>query len=213
MIKAILFDRDGVIIDSEGTNVDSTIAALSDLGIEIKQDEKELIIGRHPQVYVKDFLKIYSFSEEEFHNKQTDYYYKFFEEVKIFEDMIDLIKRLKTQGYLLALTTSSQLDSTKTILEKNNLLNLFDVIITYEDCKKKKPDAEPYILTANRLGVKSNECLVIEDTQIGLESAKNAKMKCIVIPNQYTKQQNFSKADFIINKPDEIISILENFNS
>ena len=56
-MKAVIFDRDGIIIDSESTNIDSTVKAFKELGIKIKEEEKEWIIGRHPDDFKKSFLK------------------------------------------------------------------------------------------------------------------------------------------------------------
>ena len=212
MIQAILFDRDGVIINSEKTNVFSAVQAFGDLGIVISEKDKEYIVGKHTLDYVEYFEKKYSFPLDMFLKIQKENYYKLFSSVEFFENTIKLIKRLKLKGYKIALTTSSHLDSTKTVFEKANLGEVFDVVVTFEDCKKRKPDHYPYLITAKKLGIKSSECLVIEDSVIGLESAKNAKMKCVVIPNEYTKKQDFTKADFIVKYPNEIEDILNNKN-
>ncbi|MBT4277841.1 HAD family phosphatase [Candidatus Falkowbacteria bacterium] len=212
MIQAILFDRDGVIINSEKTNVFSAVQAFGDLGIVISEKDKEYIVGKHTLDYVEYFEKKYSFPLDMFLKIQKENYYKLFSSVEFFENTIKLIKRLKLKGYKIALTTSSHLDSTKTVFEKANLGEVFDVVVTFEDCKKRKPDPYPYLITAKKLGIKSSECLVIEDSVIGLESAKNAKMKCVVIPNEYTKKQDFTKADFIVKYPNEIEDILNNKN-
>lgn len=208
MIKAIIFDRDGVIIDSEPINTSSVIKTLKELGKTLSQKDREVIIGKHPIDYIKSFEKTYSLCGNDFIDKLDKHYKKLILSAKFFDSTIDLIKQLKNTKYLLGLTTSSGVECTKTILGRAKLDNHFDTIVTLEECKKRKPDPEPYLITAKKLGVKSKECIVIEDSFIGLEAAKSAGMKCIVIPNNSTKHQNFSKADHIASNADEIKTIL-----
>ena len=210
-MKAVIFDRDGVIIDSESANVISAVTAFKEIGIEIKEEEKEWIVGRHPEDYKEFFLKKYTFSYEEFRKVQRKTYYELLESTSLFEKTIALIKKLKLMKIPLALTTSSSMKSTLQVLRKAKLENVFDVIVTFEDYEKRKPDPEPYILTAKKLNLKPEDCVVIEDSSIGIESAKKAGMKCIAIPNEYTKNQNFSKADLTIDSADKIdINLLNN---
>ncbi len=209
MIKAVLFDRDGVIIDSEPIHISSVIKTFKNMGITISEEDKRQIIGKHPIDYTEYFKKKYTFSVYEFIQNQKYNFYKMFPTAKIFEDMVYLINRLKTQGYKLALTTTAGLDSTKIVLERTKLNNVFDVIVTLEDCNKRKPNPDPYLITAKKLKMNPNKCIVVEDSSVGLAAAKNADMKCIVISNQNMRGQDFSKADFILNKPKEIESILK----
>jgi len=104
----------------------------------------------------------------------------------------------------LALTTSSKIESTMQVLQRAGLENTFEVIVTYEDYQRRKPDPESYLLTAKKLNLQPKDCVVIEDSYVGLCAAKSAGMKCIVIPNKYTKDQDFSKADLIVETADKI---------
>lgn len=86
---------------------------------------------------------------------------------------------------------------------------MFNVIVTHEDCESLKPDPEPDALTANKLGIEPKYCVAIEDTALGVESAKGAGMKCIVIPNEHTKHQDFSSADTVVKSASEIEELIE----
>ena len=81
---------------------------------------------------------------------------------------------------------------------------MFDALVTKEMCSKRKPDPQPYLITAEELHVLPDECVVIEDSWVGLIAAKAAGMKCIVIPNNYTKDNDFSSADLIVKSAKEI---------
>ncbi len=203
-MKAIIFDRDGIILNSESTNINSALKAFKSLNIEIAEKEKVWIIGTHPEDYKTLFLEKYNFSYKEFRKIQKATYDKLIDLAPLFEKTISFIKKLQKLNITLALTTSSNADNTIKVLERVKLKDVFDVIITYEDCKKRKPDPEPYLITAEKLHLDPKDCVVIEDTTIGLEAAKAAGMKCVVIPNEYTKQQDFSQADLIVASADEL---------
>ena len=210
MLQAVIFDRDGVLIDSEQTNIDSGVQALRELGIELDSSDISLIIGRHAADYGNDFLKKYVFSYEEFRKIQRSKYTELFNNAPIFEETVKLAKDLFSKKIILGLATSSSKNNTINFLNKYNLKNCFKVVTTCEDYDKRKPDPAPYIITAQKLNVEPRYCVAIEDTAIGVESAKNAGMKCIAIPNQHTFDQDFSKADIMVKSGNDItIELLE----
>jgi len=209
MTKAILFDRDGVLIKSAQVHIDSVVKSFNELEVYITEAEKMYVVGRNPNDYVNYFLKKYNFSKEKFLEKQSRYYQEIFPgSFELIEETISLAKELKKRGYLLALITSSDKPTTNIFFEKAGLIETFDAIVTVEECPIRKPSPEPYLLAAKRLNVNPSDCLVVEDSYTGLESAKNAGMDCVVIPNEHTKNQDFSKADNLISNPEEILKIL-----
>ncbi len=203
-MKAVIFDRDGVIINSEFANVDSSTEAFKQLGIEITKKEKEMIVGRHAEDYAKIFLKKYTFSPEKFKELHNKFYRELIETTPFFDKTISLIKRLHKSNITLALTTSADKEGTLKILARGNLINFFKIIVTDGDYANRKPSPEPYLVTAKKLNLDPKDCIVIEDSEVGVESAKAAGMKCIALPNDYSKNQNFSKADIILDSADKI---------
>lgn len=205
MIKAFLFDRDGIILDSEFAHINAVIETFKKFGIKIKKSEHKIIIGRHPDDYLPELKKKYDFSIEEFWKVENKLYYKYFNKAPIFKEVIKLMGKLKKKKYKIALTTSSDLKTTKMLLKRiKKLNNYIDVIITRENYKKSKPNPEPYLVTAKKLKVKPSECVVVEDSLPGLKSAKKAGMKCIMIPTKLTKKQNFKEADLVVKSAKDI---------
>jgi len=149
-IKAVIFDRDGVLLDSESLNVSSAVEAFKELGIDIDEEDKKKIVGRHPGDYHKDFLGKYKFSYDKYKKLQADLYYAKFETTKLFEETISLVRELKVK-YKLALTTSGSRITTTVLLKRLKMENTFDVVITAEDCKTRKPAPDPYLITAKQL--------------------------------------------------------------
>ena len=214
MVKAILFDRDGVIVDSASTHINSVVKTFEGLGIKITEGEKLSVVSKHPKDYVKNFLKKYNFKEEEFLKEQQRLYLELFtnESLLIFGKMISIIKSLNEKGIRLGLVTSSDTKTTNIVLEKAGLENIFNSIVTASECESQKPNPEPYLMAINKLNLSPEDCIAIEDSSTGLESAKRAGMRCIVIPTKYTKNHDFSLADYKINKPEKILSILESIS-
>jgi len=208
MFKAIIFDRDGVIIDSEPINLSSAIKAFKKQGIEITDEEKKIIIGTHPVDYKDIFVKKYDFDFTEYRKYKRALYLKGQKTAPLNKDIIKLIKKLHQQKVPLALVTSSSRNGTLDILQRAGIEKLFKTIVTFEDCENRKPAPDCYLLAAEKLDVKPSECLVFEDTQIGLEAAKQAGMTCYVIPGKITKEQDFSKADKIINNKGVLSELL-----
>ena len=205
MIKAVIFDRDGVLIDSEFTNVKAAELAFSEFGIALSQQEKDWIVGRHPDDYLIPLLEKYGIeNDDKFRKLQSERYFKILDSTPFFEKAIDLLKELHDKKLVLGLCTSSDKETTFRLLEKKGIRDLFQEVVAKGDCSKRKPNPEPYLITAKKLGVQPDECLVIEDSDIGLKSALNAGMKCVIIFNEYTKNQNFTGAFKVVGSADEI---------
>ena len=197
-IKAIIFDRDGVIIDAETLALQSIFFGLKKVGIRASKNDVPLMTGMSIDALKEQLLSKWDFSFEEFRLIQRKYFYEHIDNVPYFLDTIKFIKKLHRQNKTLALTTSAGIEGTRLILKKIGISDMFKVVVAKEDCTKFKPDPEPYIITAKKLGVAPEECVVIEDSEIGVKAAKNANMYCVAMPNKHTKNQDFSLADKII---------------
>ncbi len=203
MIKAIIFDRDGVLIDSEGLHINSAKAALAELGVTFDENDAKILIGRHPSDYREQFLKKYNVDWDDYAARQKTIYYKLLDPNAILiKESAALARILKKKGFKIGLATSSGRDGTIRILKETGLTKVFDAVIAKEDCNERKPSPESYLLTARKLGVNPKECIAIEDTSLGLEAAKRAGMKCIVIKTSILSGQTFPKADLVLDRQD-----------
>lgn len=207
--KAVIFDRDGVIINTDGLILESIRESLKTFGFKLKDEDIPHIIGRSFKVYKTYFEQKWKIDIDEYRKIQNEYYYSNLDKAKYFEETIDLIKTLFNKNTLMAVTTSAGREGTILLLDKVGITNMFKVIVTNEDCENLKPDPEPYITTAKKLGIEPKYCVAIEDTALGVESAKGAGMMCIAIPNEYTTHQDFSLADVVVNSAKEVEEFLE----
>ncbi len=118
--------------------------------------------------------------------------------------MKETLETLKERGITLALATTSTSDSVRKFLHKFRLLGYFTLILTREDVSERKPNPEIYIKADDELGYNHDEIIVVEDTEIGVRAAKSAGLNCVAVPNQYTKKQDFSMADYVIESIAEL---------
>jgi HAD superfamily hydrolase (TIGR01509 family) len=208
--KTVIFDRDGVIINSEALTIDAMRKAFKKLGFNMPDSDIPHVIGQSSTKYTEYFLTKWEFNPDKFREIMKEFYYKRLDKSLLFPQTITLIKNLYKENVTMGVTTSAGFDGTLQILKMAGIEKMFKVIVTREDCEKHKPDPEPYILTAKKLGNDPSLCIAIEDTSLGIESAKNAGMVCVAFPNSFTKDQDFTMADYIVSSNKELESILKN---
>ncbi len=210
-IKAIIFDRDWVIIDSERVNIFCTTEILKGYNIEISETDKKFLIGRSIDDCKDYFLGRYDFNRDEFVVNRREFSLPYLDEAPLYQDTIETIISLYNTWFTLALCTSAWRATTLKVLERAKILDYFKVIVCKEDVVKRKPDPAPYLKTLEKLWLEANECIVIEDSINGLQASTSAGIKTIVIPNEYTKDQNFSWANMVISTPKDItIELINN---
>lgn len=212
MIKVVIFDLDGVLIDSEALNIQSVVDAFRKVGVELDETKKNYIIGRHPIDYFPIFGKNHGISSEMLktidESRHEDFHALWSKVVVLMPGAKKIIPYLKSKKIIIVLATSSSRNAVNKFLNKFNFSKSFSLIITKDDVTKRKPDPQVYNLAKQKVNVKNNEIIVIEDTQLGVESAKSAGLTCVAIPNKYTNSQDFSKADYILKSLEELPNIV-----
>ncbi|SDE99213.1 haloacid dehalogenase superfamily, subfamily IA, variant 3 with third motif having DD or ED/haloacid dehalogenase superfamily, subfamily IA, variant 1 with third motif having Dx(3-4)D or Dx(3-4)E [Pricia antarctica] len=207
MITAIIFDMNGVITDDEDCHELATQKAFDQVDIAITPEiYRKYCLGRPDITAFEELMaefQIKGKTTEDLISVKTSFYLELIKDnLKIYPGVVGLIRRLHN-NYTLALTTSSTCNEVETVMTQLDIGGLFKTIVTAEDVKNGKPDPEPYLLTAEKLGVKSEDCLVIEDSENGVKSAKSAGMKCIAITNS-EHPDKLQLADRIIGQYSEI---------
>ena len=202
MITTIIFDMNGVITDDEEIHELATQEIFRSIGIDLSSEiYRELCLGRTDLASFKDLMKYYKVNgqnmEELIAAKSSRYQLLIQGNLKVYPGVISLIKRMH-QKYTLALTSSSTFDEVHTVVDQLDIKKYFKIIVTSKDVVHGKPDPEPYFLTAKKLNVKCENCLVLEDSENGVQSAISAGMKCIAIPNTENRDK-LGKADRIID--------------
>ncbi|MCL2390060.1 MAG: HAD family phosphatase [Endomicrobia bacterium] len=210
-LKAVLFDMDGIIVDTMPYHFISWFEVLKRYGVrvtpmtifEMEGAKWGAVIelackqsGKKPAAGVADKIR---FEREKIFKKYFNRY--------VFDGIPKLLKLLKKQGVLIGIVSGSSLKEAKRFLPKS-LYGLFDVIVTGDMIKRSKPYPDPYLTASKKLGVMPKECLVIENAPYGIKSAKAANMKCIAVATTLPKDK-LLRADRIFNTHKELYEYFE----
>lgn len=205
MIKAILFDMDGLLVDTETIGIDIAIEVCDDLGINLTSEEQKGFIGVTDEKFYRELFKK---REVDFEIKKVlKKHFRIYErslkdKLKPFPGADTLPRELKSRRFKLALVSGSTKKQIKIILGSLKINKFFDIIVSCEDVKKSKPDPQGYIFAANKLNVEPHECVIIEDAETGIQSARNARMKVIGVVNN--GGQDLFLADVIVKNLTDI---------
>ncbi|MBU0591939.1 HAD family phosphatase [Candidatus Micrarchaeota archaeon] len=205
MIKAIIFDMDGLIVDTEPLLAKTVIRALKNQDVtltEMEYFEHWTKDGGNIKLYIQKRNIIFDF--DRYRREKKEIYLSLLNQgIPFIQNAPEKIRELYKR-YKLALVSSSNKDFVEKILISSNLKKYFSVVVSSEDVKKEKPDPEGFLLAAKKLKVSCKECVVLEDAEKGIVAAKAAGMKAIAIPNRYTKNNDFSKADQVLSSLKEV---------
>lgn len=208
MFEAIIFDFDGVILDSEPIHYEACCSVFNHIGLTLTYDEyTEKYIGLSDKEMFPQLLmdKGYNFSLDEinsFINKKIETYADIInsrDQLPIISGVDQYICDVIQGTKKMAICSGSTKKEVVTVLKKlkqGKLQSYFNTIVTAEDVKFGKPSPEGYLLTAKQLGVPTNKCLVIEDSPYGVEAAKAAGMYVIAILTTHERRQ-LQRADKI----------------
>jgi len=203
MIEAVIFDMDGILINSEPMWRDAEIEVFKQVGLHLKESDCTETMG----VPIREVV--------EYHFRKTPWKGPTTEEVtnqiiaamvkeirengKIIPGAAKAIEFVKSKKVRIALASSSNYRLIETVLKTLGLENMFEIIHSAEEEPMGKPDPGVYLSTAKKLGVPASHCLAIEDSVNGVLAAKAAGMKCIAIPDKRIKEQEkYEAADLVL---------------
>jgi beta-phosphoglucomutase len=208
MIKAVIFDMDGVIVDSEPLHYEAHNKLLASYGHSLGSDEIKKYAGLPSRVLyaqLKEKLNLPYDVDTLVMKKRELFLLLAAEKVALMPHAGELISFLKASGFKVAIASSGYRNQIHLMLNKFGLLNKFETIVAIDDVKNAKPHPETYLEALRRLGLKTSECIAIEDSDKGIASAKGAGIRVIAVPNKYTEHQDLSMADLRVSSLKDII--------
>lgn len=210
--KAILFDMDGVLIESEFLMRSSAIQALADYGIEACHEDfyeftgmgEDRFVGgvaeKHGKTYVTSMKDL-----------AYDYYgQRVKAEAHIPEGVKEMLQQLHAKGITLAVCSAADLRKVRYNIQAIGVdESLFSALVTGSDVERKKPFPDIYLEGARRIGMDPKDCLVVEDAISGIQAAHAAGMDAVGIPSTFTPEQLTEKAgpEYILNQTKELVSL------
>ena len=208
MLKAVIFDMDGVIIDSEPFYLVIGMELYKKLNINITKDEHRSFTGVSNTNMWTTIKNNYGLKETvnelvEIQNKANiEYLEKKIE--KPISGVIEILESLRKNEIKIALASSSSMEIIRMVLEKLKVTEYFQAIESGENLEKSKPAPDIFLNAAEMLQVEPECCIVIEDSNHGVTAAKAAGMKCIGFQNPNSGNQNLEAADLIVDSLEDL---------
>lgn len=210
MIKAVIFDMDGVIIDSETQWKPIETKFLQSLIPTLDEKDLEKFIGTSLDNYYHSLKKDYKLDISE--KKLKSIYATLAKEVygkrtSLMPGFKALVTNLQDKKILLALASSSPRNWIEIVLKRFDLYKVFQIVVSADDLQGEgKPSPKIYLTTAERLQVNPEDCIAIEDSINGVRAAKAARMNCICIPDPaFRNDKRLAIADMIIDSLEDIV--------
>ncbi|MDD5752914.1 MAG: HAD family phosphatase [Candidatus Pacebacteria bacterium] len=207
-IKGIIFDLDGVLLETEYYQWQGWVIPLRELGIELTKEKYYDYAGKNGKQIEKELIRDFNLNlnEGELLSKKEPLLIKWFEEKKLnYMPFAKEAVEFFSSNFKTAICSGGPKDEIILKLKNAELIEYFPIIVAGSDVEKSKPAPDIYLKAQELIGLSKEECLAIEDTQYGLEAAKGAGLNCVSIPNEYSLKQDFSKADMICNSLKDLI--------
>ena len=216
-IKAVLFDLDGVLVDTLHYHYLAWDKMFSERGGKVSEHTVLLHEGRNSREILPILMKEtgVEFSKSEFQDfiDSKRAYYRSIVDVQFYPGALEIVRELKLRGFRVALVTAcAQKTMRKSLNEEQR--SLFDLILTSDDIPRAKPNPDPYESARLRFGFNKEECIVVENAPLGIESAKAAGMLCVAVETTLSREY-LTGADYIISSITELLElpILDGKNS
>jgi beta-phosphoglucomutase len=213
MIRGVLFDMDGVLVDSESFICKAAILMFSELGLIVSPEDFQPFVGMGENKYIGGVAEKHGIIVDIEQVKARTY--------NIYEKIVsgklsplpgshEFISKCRNKGLKLALVTSADTIKMEVNLKEIGLSrNTFDSIITGLDVKKKKPFPEIYLKAAKSLELKPGNCLVVEDAVSGIDAGKAAGCRCLAVTSSFDAKA-LKDADWVceslLNVPEEVLN-------
>ncbi|MEI4770836.1 HAD family hydrolase [Psychrobacillus sp. FJAT-51614] len=202
MIKGIIFDFDGLIVDTETVWYVAFKETLFDRhAVELGLAGYANCIGTGNDVLYKYFRELAGQSVD-CEQLERDAYIKYKDKMKVpvlREGVKEYLEEAKSHNLIIGLASSSSKEWVTAYLEQLHIIEYFDVINTRDDVTKVKPDPELYLKTLKDCGLLPKEAIAFEDSLNGLTAAKKAGIRCVIVPNEVTSNLPFTNHDYHLN--------------
>ncbi len=201
MVEAILWDNDGVLVDSERLYFQATRTTLARVGVE-------LTLELYQEYSLRQGLSTFHLATERgvkpeevlaLRAERDVLYQKLLRsECDVYPGVEEVLRELYGKVRM-AIVTSSLRSHFEVIHRERTLERYFEFVLAREDYKKSKPHPEPYETAVRRFGVPVEHCIAVEDTERGLVSARAAGLRCVIVPNEFTRGCEFEGAAAVLN--------------
>ncbi|SFI99159.1 haloacid dehalogenase superfamily, subfamily IA, variant 3 with third motif having DD or ED/haloacid dehalogenase superfamily, subfamily IA, variant 1 with third motif having Dx(3-4)D or Dx(3-4)E [Kaistella treverensis] len=208
-LKAVLFDMDGVIVDTEPLHRKAYFKMFDDLGIVVPEDLYTTFTGAATKKVCSVLIEKYGLNANinelaAIKRKYFKYFFYHDEDFALLPGVEDLIKNYFENGIKLVLASSASMVTIDMVFEKFKLAKYFIGKISGDDLKESKPNPEIFLLAAEIAQEPKENCVVIEDSTNGILAAHNAGIFCVAYKSEHSLHQHYEKANLLISDFSEI---------
>lgn len=209
MIEAIIFDMDGVLVDSEPFHIEIEKRQFELNQITVSAEEHLNYMGMASDVMWRTIVTKHQLNipVEELIDQNRTESIRYFSElvtIPVMPGLIELLEMLKGKNYPMAVASSSFPEIIELILKKTELRDYFRVVVSSQEAGKSKPEPDVFLLAARKLGVPPTNCIVIEDSFNGIAAAHAAHMHCVAYQGPGSNPQQQKEADVVIKSFDQL---------
>jgi HAD superfamily hydrolase (TIGR01509 family) len=209
MLKAVIFDMDGVIIDSEPLHQYAYHKMFNDINIKVSAQLYESFTGKSTINICKQLCDLFKLTEKpetlvSIKRKHFEYIFENDKSFNLIDGVLDLIKDYHTNGLTLVLGSSASMSGIERVFNRFDLNQYFKAKLSGADLKASKPHPEIFIKAAEASNFKAEECIVIEDSTNGIKAANAAGIFSVGFDSVHSKNQDYSKANLVIKDFKEI---------
>lgn len=209
MLKAVLFDMDGVIVDTEPLHYKAYYQMFDTVSINVSDELYASFTGQSTISICRTLCSHFNLSEspETLVALKRKFFKIIFEtdkDLHLIDGVLSLIKDYHNNGMTLVLASSASMTTINNVFDRFDLNQYFIAKLSGADLKASKPHPEIFIKAAEASGYKKSECIVIEDSTNGIVAAKSAGIYCVGFKSPHSKNQDYSKADLLIDSFNEI---------
>ncbi|WP_027136622.1 HAD family hydrolase [Gaetbulibacter saemankumensis] len=209
MLKAVLFDMDGVIVDSEPLHHKAYHNMFEDVNIDVSNELYESFTGQATLPICERLCSEFNLKQSpqtliNLKRKHFKYLFDNDPEFKLIDGVLDLIKNYYENDLTLVLASSASMPNIDRIFERFELNQYFKAKLSGADLKASKPHPEIFINATKASGFEAQECMVIEDSTNGIEAAHGAGVFCVAFDSFNSKNQDYTKANLVIKNFEEI---------
>jgi HAD superfamily hydrolase (TIGR01509 family) len=206
-IRAVIFDMDGVLTDSEPLINAAAIAMFREKGLTVQPEDFLPFVGTGEERYVGGVAEKYNFPLDPAEGKNRTYEIYFDlvpSQLQAFPGLSELLHDCRAAELLLAVASSADGIKIRANLEKIGFPpDFWDVVVRGEEVRKKKPAPDIFLVAAKQLGVEPAQCVVVEDAVNGIQAAKAARMRCVAVATTFPSEK-LAEADVVRERISDI---------
>lgn len=209
MKKYILFDNDGVLVDTEKFYFRSNYEILKTMGIELTEERYlQIMVKGQSAFLLAEEQGLDSIAIEKARDERNKLYQHYIQTEDIAIKGVKKVLQSLEKKYRMGIVTSSRREDFELIHGSRGLTDHMEFVLCSGEYKRSKPFPDPYLKGLDHFGGQKHEAIIVEDSQRGLDSAYAAGIDCVIVHNHFTASHDFSNAKYFINTLEELERLL-----